>query len=287
VVVAAEELAWYIPASVIPEDLKTSLTVIEQYLEKPIDLSGKKASQMLAAVRKRRRRSRSKGSGSEAELSDEEEAEKKKRKERKRKEQANYKSAELIEDSDEEFDEDAFYAKERARRELNESLAKQGLPVAMKATGTKKRKEKKGPTNERKRKSGGEGGKGARKKARASSEAEEEIVPITTTQEPIQLSDDDADVVVTYSPKPSQPRPRAKVLPTASSEGSVSSPAPDTQDEEVIEVREQATSPPLSTFSQVVDSDSDDDIGGTRRTSGLALHGFKKKGRAIFSDDDD
>lgn len=52
----ANELEWYIPAAVLPSDLQSCLNVISQFLENPLDLEGKKASQLLSKKRRRRLR---------------------------------------------------------------------------------------------------------------------------------------------------------------------------------------------------------------------------------------
>lgn len=52
----ADELEWYVPAAVLPSGLQSSLNVINQFLETPIDLEGKKAAQMIRKKRRSRRR---------------------------------------------------------------------------------------------------------------------------------------------------------------------------------------------------------------------------------------
>ena len=52
----ADELQWYIPASIRPSELQDCLTVINQFLENPLDLGGKKATQMLSRKARRRKR---------------------------------------------------------------------------------------------------------------------------------------------------------------------------------------------------------------------------------------
>lgn len=137
----ADELEWYVPAAILPSDLNESLSVINQFLESPIDLNGKKASQMLNKKAKRRRRRPP--SEEPQELSDEEELESRTRKARKKKEGVQYKSAQFIEDSDAELgDDDTFFKNEAALRERTSLAAAQGLSATMKPTGTKKRKKK-------------------------------------------------------------------------------------------------------------------------------------------------
>jgi replication fork protection complex subunit Tof1/Swi1 len=80
---------------ILPFTMQSQLNVINQYLDQPFDLDGKKASELLNKKPRRRRRRR-------APQSDDEEMvpELKKKKERKKKEQEKYKSADMIEDSD-------------------------------------------------------------------------------------------------------------------------------------------------------------------------------------------
>jgi replication fork protection complex subunit Tof1/Swi1 len=139
-------LEWYVPSGIAISELERIHRVITQFLEAPIDLDGKKASQLLSKKRlRRRRRSPSPASDDDdAVLSGDEPRRKKKEKKKKEKEQ--YKSAQFIEDSDEEYgDMDAFLEKEKAQRE-KASLAAAGdagaRPPTMRATGTKKRRRK-------------------------------------------------------------------------------------------------------------------------------------------------
>ncbi|KAF4603011.1 Topoisomerase 1-associated factor 1 [Pleurotus pulmonarius] len=143
----ADEIQWYIPAAIIPDELQRTLKVIDQFLETPFDLEGGKASQLLSKKRRRRRARRT---------DDVDEEGNPKRKERKKKEKENFKSAEFIVDSDEEYgDIDAFLDKEKERREAAERNAAQaGKQLGtMRATGTKKRRRKgveKGKSKKRK-----------------------------------------------------------------------------------------------------------------------------------------
>lgn len=144
---AADEIQWYIPAAITPDELQRTLKVIDQFLETPFDLEGGKASQLLSK-KPRRRRARH--------TDDVDEEGNAKRKERKKKEKENFKSAEFIVDSDEEYgDIDAFLDKEKAKREAAERNAAQaGKQLGtMRATGTKKRRRKgveKGKSKKRK-----------------------------------------------------------------------------------------------------------------------------------------
>ncbi|TFY59930.1 hypothetical protein EVG20_g7607, partial [Dentipellis fragilis] len=143
----AEELEWYVPAGILVSDLQRSLHVIEQFEREPLDLGGKRAAQLLSKKAKRRRRRRRADSGSEAEGAESDEEPRKKR-ERKKKEKEVYKSAQFIEDSDEEFGEDldAFFAREKALREkMAIAAVDSALGIGtMRTTGTKKRRRKDG-----------------------------------------------------------------------------------------------------------------------------------------------
>jgi replication fork protection complex subunit Tof1/Swi1 len=137
--VDADELEWYVPAAIVPAELQSTLGVIRQYLAFPFDLDGKKASALLGKKTRRRQRRRSPTPESDA---DDDDRPKKAKKEKRKKEKEVYKSAAMIEDSDEEYgDIEAFLEKEKALREKTERIAMEGgkLPT-MKSTGTKKRR---------------------------------------------------------------------------------------------------------------------------------------------------
>jgi replication fork protection complex subunit Tof1/Swi1 len=135
-------LQWIVPAAILPSDLQSSFNVIDQFLQHPIDLDGKKASQLLSKKPHRRRRRRS-PSNSDVELIDDDEP-KRKRREKKKKEETQYKSAQFIEDSDAEYgDMEAFLEREKALRDKAVMAAAQSGKIGtMRATGTKKRRRK-------------------------------------------------------------------------------------------------------------------------------------------------
>ncbi|KAI0293651.1 timeless protein-domain-containing protein [Multifurca ochricompacta] len=160
-----EELEWFIPAGIPLSDLQRSLAVIEQFEQSPLDLGGKRASQLLSKKRGRGQRKRRLGSTSgssdqEGEAgnnkgksnSDEEDEENAPRKARKEREQKAYKSAQFIEDSDEEYEQDIdeFFAREAELRErtalaavdsaLNNDGNNNNKIGNMRTTGTKKRR---------------------------------------------------------------------------------------------------------------------------------------------------
>ncbi|KAG2355989.1 timeless protein-domain-containing protein [Suillus spraguei] len=139
---SGDELQWTVPAAILPSDLQSSFNVIDQFLQHPIDLDGKKASQLLTKKPRRRRRRRS-PSNSDVELVDDDEP-KRKRREKKKKEETQYKSAQFIEDSDAEYgDMEAFLEREKALRDKAVMAAAQSGKIGtMRATGTKKRRRK-------------------------------------------------------------------------------------------------------------------------------------------------
>lgn len=147
---SAEELEWYVPAALLPSDLQQFLNVMDQFIESPIDLDGKKAADMLS---KKRRKRRARRAPSESEASgNEDEPKRKKKKEKKKKEEKQYKSAQFVEDSDLEGEElEAFFAKEKALREkMALAAATAGKETAtMRARGTKKRRRKNDKTRKR------------------------------------------------------------------------------------------------------------------------------------------
>jgi replication fork protection complex subunit Tof1/Swi1 len=125
-----------VPAAILPGELQRCLSIICQYVENPIDLEGKNAADMFTRKTRRRRRARS----PYAELEGDE-PERNARKEKKRKEELKYKSAALIQDSDEEYgDWEKFFEKEAALRLKAAAASVEGLIGTMKATGTKKRR---------------------------------------------------------------------------------------------------------------------------------------------------
>ena len=140
-IVDADELQWVVPASIALSVLVDRLNTVDQFLKNPIDLEGKKASEMLSKKTRRRRKRRSPSLGSDVELPDDEP---RRRKEKKKKEEKKYKSAQFIEDSDEEYgDMEAFLEREKVLREKTARAAAEcGKIATMRATGTKKRRKK-------------------------------------------------------------------------------------------------------------------------------------------------
>ncbi|KDQ56583.1 hypothetical protein JAAARDRAFT_79123 [Jaapia argillacea MUCL 33604] len=188
-----DELQWFVPSTLLPSDLQSSLNVIDQFLKNPMDLGGKKASDMLSkkARRRRRRRSPSPNSDDESDILDDKP---KKKREKKKKEEKQYKSAQFIEDSD--VDDEtlhAFFEKEQQLREKTALAAVDGKLATMRATGTKKR-----------RKTTAEGGRGRKKRKGAT--AHERASSADPTQADDPQSDSDVDIFGSPRERSSTPR---------------------------------------------------------------------------------
>ncbi|WRT69168.1 uncharacterized protein IL334_006152 [Kwoniella shivajii] len=145
-----ETTKWFIPPSVLPSSLSTSLGALKQYLISPPSLTEDPKSLMRRTRPPRRRRS---PSLSEMELDSETgELVKKVKQKRQRKQKAaemqTFKSAAFIEDSDDEDPENTrrfFEREEELRIEMKKLAEEQGN--VMRKTGSKKRKRGKGKGN--------------------------------------------------------------------------------------------------------------------------------------------
>lgn len=234
------------------------MTVINQFLETPIDLEGKKPSQLLGKKTRRRRiRAPSESDADDDALDDENEPKRRKKKEKKKAEKEQYKSAQFIEDSDEEYGNiEAFLQQEKEKREKAIlSAADGGQPTTMKAAGTKKRRRKASEKGDRKKRKG-EGSSAITANEieegqdRQTGESGSDVSEARSSPEPI---------IPTERPRP-RPRPRQKLV--------------DKPDED---------NPDASPNESVLPGDGDlaDSPTGNRL-------GFKKKkGRLIISDEDD
>lgn len=224
--------------------MQRTLNVINQFLETPYDLDGKQAAALLNRKRRRRRRrSPSPDSDGDDDNLSENEPRRKKRKEKKKKEKEQYKSAQFIQDSDEEYgDMDAFLEKERAQREKALlAAAAAGIsdrPINMKSAGTKKRR----------RKGADDGSKPKKRKGGTST-------PIEKPND----SDDEVEFVGEFSSpaasanpveRPPVPRPRPRPRPKVQSRPS-STPASDSDE-------------PLPVLGQDAVSDREPSISHTR-----------------------
>ena len=211
----ADELEWYVPSGIAISELERINRVIKQFLEVPIDLDGKDASELLSKKRRRRRR-RSPSPASDDDAGDEP---RRKKKEKKKKEKEQYKSAQFIEDSDEEYGGmDAFLEKEKAQREkasLAAAASAGGRPQTMKATGTKKRRRKadgKKPSKSKKIKPD--------ERSPTSGDSDHRANKVVSNG-----SDADSEVIEGTAPMP-RPRPRPLAKRRPSSPPPSSSPVP-------------------------------------------------------------
>lgn len=194
----------------MPFDMQSHFNVINQFLESPIDLQGKKPSELLKK-KPRKRRARP------AEL--DENGEPLAKKERKKKEEQKYKSATMIEDSDADEDEwAAFFEREKKLAERTAlASADTGKSGTMKATGTKKRRRNVG--KKRRRKRGGD----ATPESEAEKSGSESDGEPSTTQTP-QQDDGASPTKESTSERPARPRPRPRKRLRASSPPRSSSP---------------------------------------------------------------
>lgn len=252
-------------------ELQRTLNVINQFLETPFDLDGKKAIEFLRKKRRRRRRSPSPDSDNDDTLFSGDQPRRKKRTEKKQKEKEIYKSAQFIQDSDEEYgDMDAFLEKEKMQREkVKTAVATEGtsrLPT-MKATGTKKRRKKNGE-------------KGPKKKRRSSAASAMSNGISDVNVEKMQDSDDDVEIVEDShmsandvildqpSRQPPRPRPRPRPRPKVSSPTKLPPSSPTTSS-----APETRFSSPLSQHVSL-------------EPEGTSLHPHRRR-RLILSDEED
>jgi len=204
-----DETQWMVPAKLLPFDLQTQANVINQFLESPIDLQGKKASELLKKKPRKRRTRR-------AEL--DENGEPLAKKERKKKEEQKYKSATMIEDSDADEDEwAAFFEREKKLAEKTAlASAVSGTSGTMRATGTKKRRRNEG--KKRRKKRGGDVTSGS--ETEKSGSGSDGGSPTTQT-----VQQDNGSPPKDPAPdRPPRPRPRPRKRLRASSPPQSSSP---------------------------------------------------------------
>lgn len=263
-------MEWYVPSTISVAELQRTLNVINQFLETPFDLDGKGVSSLLNKKRRRRRRRSPSPDSDEDALLSGDVPRRKKRKEKATKEKAQYKSAQFIEDSDEEYGNmEAFLDKERAQRaKAALAAATAGLtnrPVTMKAAGTKKRRRKaaEGGSKPKRRKSslpaGDVGDRSESDMDVPNNDSDVELVETVPIQPAESQVSDNVQTTLVPRPRP-RPRPRPKTSAT-------SSPLPS-------EVDDQPGSP-----------SSDGPDGKPERVSSM-LHIHRSK-RLILSDDDD
>ncbi|ESK95053.1 topoisomerase 1-associated factor 1 [Moniliophthora roreri MCA 2997] len=251
----ADELEWYVPAAILPKDLQATYNVIAQFLETPYDLEGKKVSQLLTKKRRRRRRVRPVLSDEdEGSDSDGEKARRERKREKRQEEKEKYKSAQFIEDSDEEFSHnlDDFMALERARREKTAAVAAslgEGRSGTMKSQGTKKRRRKAGENAEKKKRQ--------KRDDTAPDMANEDMHEYKSSES--EKDDDEPEPARSVTPESVKERPRPKPRPIPKRVESAKTPSPD-------------------------DGSSDEADHSDKEITTIAM---RKKGRLVLSDDDD
>ncbi|KAF9001196.1 timeless protein-domain-containing protein [Cyathus striatus] len=263
-----DEFEWYIPRAIAPSDMHDTVMVISQFLEKPIDLEGKKATDLLSKNRRRARR-RSPSPNSDPDIPE------KRARQKKDKEKQQYKSAQFIEDSDEEYgDIEAFLAKEKSLREkaAATAAATSGRPSMMKSAGTKKR-----------RKKGGEGGVKKKRKADGSSAADNTAEEFGGEDK--ESSNSDSDISGT---SPAGPTPSSKSM-NERPEAEPPKPAPRPKPRPIRRMLSSQSSPPSEPPSELSDggknpalpNDSLDDVHPAPRA------GTSRSKRLILSSDED
>ncbi|KAF7338588.1 Topoisomerase 1-associated factor 1 [Mycena venus] len=271
----APELEWFVSADIPPADLKRTLKVIDQFLATPIDLDGKKASDLLTKTRRTRRRSPSPDSDAdESDAGDNSDSDApKKRKKRKEKEppkKPEFKSAQFIEDSDEEYgDIDAFLEKEKEKREKIAREAEEKGVVIVQPVGTKKRRKKEAPA--------GEGTTKRKKRRRSSSTAAEggddgaESEADVFGSRPVGAAPEDSASATRPRPRP-KPKPRFKSKNTEAGTSSPEMvPKSSEMDEDIPDVA------PDTQPTVLMDSDEE--------TTGALIR--RKKNRLLISDEED
>ena len=287
----AEELEWYVPAAIVPEELQRSLLLINQFLEKPIDLGDKGTSSLLQRNRPKRRRRHLPSPTPEPSGTEDDEP-RRRRREKKKKETRLYKSAQFVEDSDvDEAEWDRFFAKEKDLRErMKLNALKEGKDLAtMKKSGTKKRRHKSEKTGEEKRKrmrGPGEDEDG---------DGEDEPVRALVTVDLDKDSDADSDDGGIFNPfaspkagpssrtspaesvqevQPQKTKPKPKPRPRAKARAAT----PDVEEVQVVASASpsRTNSPPLD----VSDNDEDEVVAIPRKVA-------KKKPLLISSDEED
>ncbi|KAJ7178128.1 timeless protein-domain-containing protein [Mycena filopes] len=254
----ASELEWFVGADVPPADLQRTLKVIEQYVASPINLEGKKAGELLTKTTKRTRRARSPSSDEDGEKKARDRAQAKAK--AKAKQQQEYKSAQFIEDSDEEYgDIDAFLEKEKEMRERAEKTAGETGKTAttMLPTGTKKRKKKAAPAGE-KRKKKRRGGEAAEGGEEGDADADADVFGSRPVRE-------------SASPPRARPKPKPRYKPknadAAMSTSSPEAPRSSEMDED------------LGETAQADAANSDEETMGSLKR--------RRKNRLVMSDDED
>lgn len=121
-----DEPEWYVPAALLPEELAQVRDAVRSYMETSYDFEGKTPWEMVHSKKRSRKRRRRQRSASDSEEDDSTKVTKKE--EKKKQEKQIYKSAQFIEDSDEELaGMEEFLKLEEARRAKAEREAADSL----------------------------------------------------------------------------------------------------------------------------------------------------------------
>jgi replication fork protection complex subunit Tof1/Swi1 len=123
--IAITEITWTVPKKLLPEEIESSIRIIEAFMREPMDLDGATPAELLR--RKRRKRP---AKGRRRESFDVERAP---RRRKQADEVQQHKSAQFIDDSDEDAEADAaFFAREAANREAYRKNISLGLTESSK-----------------------------------------------------------------------------------------------------------------------------------------------------------
>lgn len=101
-------LSWIVPRTILPDDMESSLTVLEKYLKEPMDLEGRTVEELLRKKRKRSVRRRRARNGD-----DPDRPARRRRQKRQAAETQQHKSAEFIQDSEEDEEADRIFSPKR------------------------------------------------------------------------------------------------------------------------------------------------------------------------------
>ncbi|KAH9007386.1 timeless-domain-containing protein [Lactarius deliciosus] len=293
----ADELEWYIPAGIGLPDLRRALAVIEQFEKTPLDLGGKRASQLLRKKRRNRRRQRQRprhtsedSEGSNSSGGEEDDAQPSKARTARAREREAYKSAQFIEDSDEEYghDIDAFFVHEAALRERTALAAVDSAlgSGTMRASGTKKRRRPRGNNAA----TATDVADGSRQVKRRAVLMPSQHAGSDSAQSESESRASDAEQVSTpQERRPPKARPRYRGATTMIGEGQTAFLAPDDKDvSPAQDVGDQGS-------GAVVVSDAVNDLestvslaqSGGAGPSGSIIGGGPRKGRVIIVSDED
>jgi replication fork protection complex subunit Tof1/Swi1 len=182
------------------------------------------------------------------------------RKTRKKQEAKVYKSAQFIEDSDADMDED-FWDREKKLRERMEAAATNNLPPAMRATGTKKRKNPKDGSGKGRKKKRGDDSNAGRADEDVASASDIEAGDDTPdsirglSEAPTRSPSDAEDDSDQTSPAPTRARPKPRPKPRPVRKAAVPSEAAMSRESSPLSSRHTSVAPP-ETSDEYADASS-------------------------------